>query len=208
MLLWAVLLGYSIPSLDSMNNHTYCNYEDFGNDGQYDNIDRSDESFKLKIGNVEQRKIKYETMTQCNDSYGNWIGLMCGDKCLEFYRWCINVDFNYGRRNCGTFNSDDILLCQNTSFWESVPCVAYDYDGGGLLSNGTRCSGKSQHCFFPWNSFENPYAEHVYHRRRRQLTCTDKSDEIFFNNGTICSDITYNYISKHNENWCQGQVKP
>ena len=187
------------PPLYSMNDHTYCYYNATVNDGHYDNIDRSDESFKLQIGNVEQSKIKYETMTQCYDDFGNWIGLRCGDKCLQFYRWCINADVNYGRHSCGTFNSDDTLLCQNTSFWESVPCVAYDDAGGGLVANGTRCSGKSQHCLFPWYSHKDPelalYLKSI-------LTCTDKSDEIFFDNGTICSDITYNYISKHNENWC------
>ena len=109
--------------------------------------------------------------------------------------------YDYMRRDCGTFYSDNILLCKNASFWEKIPCAAYD---AGLKANGTRCRGNSQQCIFPWYTDEDGYTRNTPGFLK---TCPDKSDEIF-NDGTICSNISYNYISIYNDNWCNitGQV--
>ena len=129
-------------SLATMKNHTFCNYTIHFNDGAYENIDRSDESFEMQFGNIESDKINFSTMTKCKDRYGNIVGLNCGDHCLEYGKWCLNTKTNI-RHNCGKFYSDNTLLCKNASFWKSVPCTDYygnygDDDYDGLLREGLK----------------------------------------------------------------------
>ena len=188
---------FDYVSTATMKNHTYCNYTEKFHDGSFDFIDRSDESFEIQFGSRVSEKIAYETMKKCNDSFGNWIGLMCGHQCLEFRQWCLNTDI-YTRQNCGTFYSDNSILCKNSTFWRSVPCDIYHYlknsFGYNLSYKGIRCSGKIQHCSFPWYSDFFGYG-------MVPKTCNDKSDEIF-NIGTRCIDNDYNYISIWRHNFC------
>ena len=196
--------GVKIDSVTlNATGHTFCNLEKIRllhptgntkmdsvyNDSSYNNIDRSDENYAFISNNREK---KLEQLTHCIQPYGEKEpGFQCGDKCMKYADWC------FEHENCGTFFSDDSVLCSNTTFWKSVPCSIDDFwFTTNIYSDvkGIRCPGKKHQCIFPWYTFSKP---DFYHRH----SCDDKSDQLFLK-GKKCSDLSKGYVKKYESLWC------
>ena len=169
----------SIPDIFTVHNENY-----------YNNIDRSDESYKM-FSNNRGKKFDFELLTNCNTSFGP--GLKCGGGCLENYLWCNDI----GRENCGNFYSDDSELCSKHTFWKSVPCSKQLYDK--FHSEGLRCRGKIQHCYHPLYTWSIPKISYdfikFFKNKPMKKSCMDKSDRII-PTGRKCSDIAKSYIAE------------
>ena len=132
------------------NNHSYCNYGDFKNDGKYDTITRMDETY-LDIGRQKLRIDISSSVTPC--PYYNIQGFMCGKLCVGNYRWC-RGDMNLAS-SCeipgATFTTNNRALCGNPTVWINKTCELF-YSGSPKkkASLGRRCAGEVQRCYYPW----------------------------------------------------------
>ena len=180
---------YGLIKKVTMNQtgHSYC-HDTEDTDSVYDRIDRADVTFE----GTATVSINYTQLTPCYDRFGN-PGLQCGegeDNCLWSVDWCRNDK----RKHCGTFWSDDPTLCSNTNFWKNVTCTVYQY--GEVETDGKRCSGQQQHCYYPWYTWYDGVPYYGY-----KQTCDDKSDQVFPLN-TKCSDIARQHLQDHNDRFC------
>jgi len=63
--------------------------------------------------------VNYESINECiTDEYNN--GLMCGWRCLDTWRWCDPDTAASCVTNTTIFRSDNQILCQNETFWDTV----------------------------------------------------------------------------------------
>ena len=139
------------------NNHFYCNYGDFINDGQYNTITRLDET-DLDIGKQKVNIDFSSLVTPCpvdGVTQGSW----CGDDCYLNYGWCRGDD---SRRSCDVpgeqFTTNNRALCGNTTVWINQSCDLF-YKSGLKAALGLRCAGEAQHCYWSWYLSDNFYYE-------------------------------------------------
>ena len=135
---------------DLTKHHHYCEGDWAINDGLYDTISRVDET-DLDINNPKVR-IDYSGITEC--TVGVYQGLMCGNLCVENFVWCAGVWEN----SCGKFSTTNNALCSNSTFWNNKTCELF-FDDGVKSSLGTRCTGRSQNCIYPWYLSGNYFYE-------------------------------------------------
>ena len=71
-----------------------------------------------------------------------------------------------------------------------------------LTAHGLRCSGKKQHCYYPWYN-----VLYTFDRKGALMTnCTDKSDQIFRDNGTPCKNF-WDFRSMYRNKFCKPDKK-
>ena len=147
------------------DQHRFCIYENYHNDGDYNTITREDET-NLDI-RTHRVTVDYNSLTECNSNSSGTSpvnnGLECrgqtGLECLTNFIWC-REEYRYSCGNTGhKFNSDNRGLCSNTTFWRNKTCDLFYFDEMGKASLGKRCSGGMQHCINPWYFSGNFYYE-------------------------------------------------
>ena len=136
------------------DQHFYCNYGDYRNNGEYDTISRVDET-DLDIRNQKVR-LNFTSITECDNDVD--LGLMCGDICWPNYNWCRGDSRILCDVPGGKFTSDNKALCGYTPLWKNTTCENF-YDSGRKAALGLRCSGGAQHCAYPWYLSSNYYYE-------------------------------------------------
>ena len=173
-------------------DHYYCYYDGYKNDGIYHRIDRSDED-------VEEFFAKDNIFTGELQTCDNKKGVMCGEVCVNNYRWCqgdesLKMDCVIGDY---IVNSQDKKLCSNPIFWRNTSCEVYDGNEAHVLESKSaplRCRGTNQHCIRPWYSKRDGIPISGY-----KQNCLDKSDQAFHMD-TKCN-VT-NYIQIHSDLFC------
>ena len=137
------------------------------NDRQYDCLSRSDEDSLV----ADKTTIDYDLIVPCNTSDGS--GFKCGEHCVRTQLWC---NPRHEAFSCGVFNTQDIMLCSNHSYWRTVECDLVQ--SGSLKRYGKRCSGRFQHCYYPpylsFNYNDNSDGSRIY-----SADCFDQSDKIY-----------------------------
>ena len=186
---------YSLPRTELVADHQYCSLdtERFVNNGEYDIIDRSDET---AVGTfVDDARIDYDKLQPCVTAFGNKSGIQCGEQCRANAEWCTGVPAvcMFGDVKINTNNKQ---LCRNFTFWGNIGCDEY-YEDGRVSRRGKRCIGASQHCYFPW------YLQN-YGSLAHTSKCSDKSDEIF-PIGSKCPQNS-KYLEIHNNFFCNNSV--
>ena len=140
------------------NNHFYCNYEDFINDGKYNTITREDET-DLDIRRQKVRIDFNTSLIPCQYEGGDRPGFRCRDKCWPNYLWCVGDDSYSCNDTEGQFTTNNRALCGNTTVWTNKSCDTFYYDGSNKAKAtlGLRCTGVAQHCYYPWYLSSNFY---------------------------------------------------
>ena len=145
-----------VLNTEIVRGHTFCSYAHTKNDGQYHSITREDES-NLKI-RTKQAIINYEELQQCNVSIAG-PGLTCNGKCVPNYSWCRGTTFSC-KNGESKISTNDKNLCKNSTFWKYKSCDIY-LDADEIYAHGLRCSGKYQHCYYPWYQTLNFFYEEI-----------------------------------------------
>ena len=180
--------------------HYYCSLTKRRSTGVYDDIGRTDETTKTVT--ATQNKAS-ESLIQCEVNYGSWPGLYCDHQCKVMKDWCTgerlsfyksaacNVDGNLIQRN-------DQDLCNDNLFWRGKGCFVKEYITSGFsFSDGYRCYGSNQQCFYPWYSFNILWHWWVTGWERLGTTCEDMSDQVMQQHST-CPDRAV-YLQIHND---------
>ena len=129
------------------NNHSFCNYGDLTNDGQYNTITREDET-NLDMGRQKLKIDISSSLTPC--PYYNGIpGLKCGKLCVPNYKWCRDDISDSCAFPEGNFRTNNRAICGNRTVWTNKACDVF-YSGGRKASLGRRCTGDVQQCSYPW----------------------------------------------------------
>ena len=159
------------------------------NDLRYDNIDRSDEDVS-QVDDFGRQKINYTALEFCTDKELNnphHLGLKCDDHCIGILGWCLKED-TYYCNEAGVLTNDPVL-CSNHTFWKNISCdLTSFYFHPSIhpsIYKGERCSGTTQHCYYPWEPSKEfyPLPDMTVYTR----TCSDKSDRVF-QVGQTCPD--------------------
>ena len=131
---------------DLTRGHYLCDYSNLHNGGRYDTITREDETdLDILTKKLEIDLSKYSSIKECNNTDVNTgTGYLCGEKCLLVQNWCTDADAN----SCGSFTSNNVQLCSNTTFWAEKSCELIFSQR--KFSVGRRCSGSHQECIYPW----------------------------------------------------------
>ena len=179
--------GHTKTRLRSPYDHHECQYELFENDGVYDNIGRGDERSLAR--QVQSSSLNYTELEPCSDLWDE-TGLMCGSECVPVHSWCRDDRVSSCVTLTAHHSTNDGTLCGNTTFWADVSCDVH-WEGGEILAYGKRCSGNSQHCYYPWYTrnvqelnfyikqwqWDNEY--NFFYKIFYVPTCQDQSDRIF-----------------------------
>ena len=137
-------------NISSGHQECYWSSLSFERDMVYHCLTRSDENVKkTEIAAIEFTNIDYDSMRHCYNDDGDFIGLICGDRCLSFYVWCNSNYFRPSPPPCITnssfFKWNNPTLCKNTTFWENYSCD--DKKDDKVIALGQRCRGRIQQCY-------------------------------------------------------------
>ena len=172
--------------------HNYCIHDSKTNDGQFDSIDRSDET--QVIAAQSPLDLDISSFTPCND-WNNHPGVKCGTDCKRSGDWCRD----YGAVTCDTGSGNivttDPTLCQDSRVWANVSCTDYLADGT-VGSYGLRCTGQNMRCVWPWYTdvYGKPSSGSV-------TQCPDKSDQVF-NSSLTCRQHLQQHMEFHTKTYC------
>ena len=141
-----------------------------------------------------QENVDYSILKQCTDDFGR-PGVQCDNLCVSVMLWCTGKETSLisdiqchiqGKK----INLNDTKLCGDTTIWKSFDCDI------NLKLNGSRCSGRFQHCYYPWyKAIQGKVKNAIY-----KDTCQDKSDQVFHEQ-TLCN--TTQFLETHNNFWCK-----
>ena len=181
-----------------LNDHHFCfqysGKDGYGkiNNGKYDMLDRSDESF-VRLNELSL-DINITIFEKCQQS-GN-PGFWCGSKCILNDHWCVENPIKYCEYE--GFNTNDARLCNNPLLWRNLTCMGYNVYSEGISDFGKRCNGTNQHCIYPWYTRSD-----LRVGIRMEETCTDKSDQIF-TIGLTCKEHLQLNLEFHTQKFCKG----
>lgn len=183
----------------TFNNHSDCSSPLSENNKKYENIHRKDER-DAKISTVN-----LTTIGQCKSFFGP--GLTCGEKCSSGLDWCKDPDIYGEQQACITdtatnssLKKNDPTLCGNKTFWNQYKDLCDVVIQGGLQAAGIRCSGRLQHCYYPWYTIKlglGPLEDLM------PRNCSDNSDKIF-PIGARCNQT--DGVNKFCSTWCNNKT--
>ena len=145
-------------------DHHYCIDDAKNNNGEYDVIDRSDETnFGAGVSKTEVHIKDNEIIKRfsyCSSPKPPYDpGYMCGLTCMPSFAWCSEgAHYTYlssGLKQtlCGgsssPVNTRNSQLCANPLIWDEDTCFKNFHDGRFLV-DGIRCRGRNQNCIEPW----------------------------------------------------------
>ena len=191
--------GSSKQSLQNKPDHFYCDGNVKVNDRVFNTFDRSDETLLMFDGSALD--IKTSQFPPCIKTDGGlqYPGMMCGEKCLESWKWCSD----HHLETCGDISSRDWRLCENELIFTNKSCKKYV--NGRVEAYGLRCSGFNKECYFPWygivNGDINGWRFSSY---ALKATCNDKSDQVF-SIGETCEAHQERQIEIHNSRFCNSK---
>ena len=187
--------GYNVKTLNTtlVQGHSYCSYGTDHNNGRYDTITREDEE-DLDIFSISTATLDYTNITKCTTKSGR-PGVRCGKKCIWNYGWCKRRTADECEDEGQSFTTRNPKLCGNTTFWNEISCNLYS--DGEISAFGLRCTGKLQHCYYPWYVTSNKYYE--TYKAIHKHTCDDLSDRIFDVNSKC---TTEKYQDKYRKLFC------
>ena len=131
-------------------DHHYCIKAGLINNGEYNVIDRSDETKFNSEGtnlhiNVTQFPKCFSDGRDETGRYEDAPGVMCGSRCRESREWC--SERHYTICDHVNINTQDRRLCSNPLIWKDVGCQRYRDGASRYL--GKRCTGRNMECVVP-----------------------------------------------------------
>ena len=205
---WHSVTKLSISS-SLVPGHHYCidNMDTKINDGQFDLIDRSDET--RVIAAQSPLDLNISSLTPCNTTDGRnnpgvwcWavgygVGNVRHSNCKMSGLWCFDNQADTCRIGSRDIKVNNPALCRDPRVWANVSC-SYNWDDkdGIRRYHGLRCTGQNMRCVVPWYTVDNgePYSSYV-------TQCPDKSDQVF-NSSHTCSQHLQQHIDFHTQSFC------